>query len=73
LSRDCTMRSNISVGPPYTMVPYATYALENRNRVRLQEDDPYLQKIREYWEDSLLAATSNLPNITWTRVEIDND
>ncbi|MEM9092382.1 MAG: proteasome-type protease [Cyanobacteria bacterium P01_F01_bin.53] len=73
LSIDSTMRSNISVGPPINMVLYETDALEIRNRVRLQEDDPYLQKIREYWEDSLLAATSNLPNITWTRVEIDND
>lgn len=45
LSMDSTMRSNISVGPPIDMVLYETDALEVRDRVQLQSDDPYLDKI----------------------------
>ncbi|MBE9061917.1 proteasome-type protease [cf. Phormidesmis sp. LEGE 11477] len=73
LSLDSTMRSNISVGPPIDMVLYETDALEIRNRVRLQDDDPYLDKIREYWERALAEASSHLPEIAWNRVEIQED
>ncbi|MGB7087487.1 MAG: proteasome-type protease, partial [Phormidesmis sp.] len=73
LSIDSTMRSNISVGPPIDMVLYETDALEVRNRVQLQEDDPYLQKIREYWEEALAAASNTLPDIAWKRVEVTDD
>lgn len=73
LSLDSTMRSNISVGPPIDMVLYETDALEIRNRVRLQEDDPYLFKMREHWERALSAASKSLPDISWARVEISDD
>ncbi|MEM8502211.1 MAG: proteasome-type protease [Cyanobacteria bacterium P01_D01_bin.1] len=73
LSLDSTMRSNISVGPPIDMVLYETDALEIRNRVRLQDDDPYLDKIREYWERALSEASSHLPDIAWNRVEIQEE
>lgn len=73
LSLDSTMRSNISVGPPIDMVLYETDALEIRDRVRLQENDPYLRKIRQYWEESLSAASQNLPNIIWDRVAVPQD
>ncbi|MEL6605843.1 MAG: proteasome-type protease [Cyanobacteria bacterium J06614_10] len=73
LSLDSTMRSNISVGPPIDMVLYETDALEIRNRVRLQENDPYLLKIRDYWEEALSEATSNLPDIAWDRIELEDD
>ena len=73
LSLDSTMRSNISVGPPIDMVLYETDALEIRNRVRLQDDDPYLDKIREYWERTLSEASSHLPDIAWNRVEIQEE
>ncbi len=73
LSLDSTMRSNISVGPPIDMVLYETDALEIRNRVRLQDDDPYLDKIREYWEHTLSEASGHLPDIAWNRIEIQED
>ncbi|NJM97917.1 MAG: proteasome-type protease [Phormidesmis sp. RL_2_1] len=70
LSIDSTMRSNISVGPPIDMVLYETDALEIRNRVRLQADDPYLHKMREHWEKSLSEASRSLPDIVWNRIEV---
>ena len=70
LSIDSTMRSNISVGPPIDMVLYETDALEVRSRVQLQENDPYLRKMREYWENALSEASRNFPNIEWNRIEV---
>ena len=71
LSLDSTMRSNLSVGPPIDMVLYETDALTIRNRVQFDEDNPYLSKIREYWEDALANATSSLPDIEWSRIEVE--
>ena len=73
LSLDSTMRSNISVGPPIDMVLYETDALEIRERVQLQENDPYLTKMRHYWEESLSTASENLPKIEWTRVAVSSE
>ncbi|MEL6938302.1 MAG: peptidase [Cyanobacteria bacterium J06598_1] len=73
LSFDSTMRSNISVGPPIDMVLYETDALEVRNRVQLQDGDPYLQKIRDYWEQALSEASSRLPDVSWNRIEMPDE
>lgn len=70
LSMDSTMRSNISVGPPIDMVLYATDSLEVRDRIQLQDDDPYLGKIRDYWEKALSEAAKALPEIVWDRVAV---
>ncbi|MEL6354407.1 MAG: peptidase [Cyanobacteria bacterium J06627_28] len=73
LSMDSTMRSNISVGPPIDMVLYETDALEVRDRVQLQSDDPYLDKIREYWENALSEASRHLPAVEWNRISVSAD
>ncbi|MGI8934169.1 MAG: peptidase [Phormidesmis sp.] len=70
LSIDSTMRSNISVGPPIDMVLYETDALEVRSRVQLQENDPYLRKMRDYWENALSEASRNFPSIEWNRIAV---
>ena len=70
LSMDSTMRSNISVGPPIDMVLYATDAFELRDRVQFQADDPYLDKIREYWENALSEASKHLPLVEWNRIAV---
>ena len=72
LSIDSTMRSNISVGPPIDMVLDETGALEVRDRIQLHEDDPYLDKMREYWEQALEEASKKLPNIAWTRLGVSS-
>lgn len=71
LSIDSTMRSNISVGPPINMVLYEADSYEVRHRVQLQSSDPYLAKIRKYWEGALREATQNMPEPEWNRVSID--
>ena len=73
LSIDSTMRSNISVAPPIDMVLYEADSFEIRHRVQLQSSDPYLAKIRKYWEGALREATRNMPTPEWNRVSIDTD
>jgi putative proteasome-type protease len=65
LSIDSTMRSNISVGPPINLVMYKTDALQIQHRMKLKSGDPYLIKIRTYWESALREASAKMPDIEW--------
>ncbi len=65
LSIDSTMKSNISVGPPITMVMYQTDSLTIRHKLKLRLGDPYLAKIRKWWEDSVKKAFEQMPDIEW--------
>ena len=53
------------------MVLYEADSYEIRHRVQLQSSDPYLAKIRKYWEGALREATNNMPTPEWNRVSID--
>ncbi|MFB2968958.1 peptidase [Aerosakkonema sp. BLCC-F183] len=65
LSIDSTMKSNISVGPPISMVMYETDSLAIRHKLQLRLGDPYLAKIRNWWEESLRNAFDGMPKIEW--------
>jgi putative proteasome-type protease len=56
ISFDSTMRSNVSVGPPIDLLIYRRNSLAPTFTVRLEDDDPYLQAIREGWGTALLKA-----------------
>jgi putative proteasome-type protease len=63
VSMDSTMRSNAGVGPPIEMIVYRTDGSGSTRRYLFEEGDPYLQKIREAWEASLLTAVTSLPEL----------
>ena len=65
LSIDSTMKSNISVGPPISMVMYETDSFMIKHQLLLRQGDPYLVKVRKLWEESLKKAFDNMPNIEW--------
>jgi putative proteasome-type protease len=67
LSFDSTMRSNISVGPPIDILTYKRDALQSDLKVRLQENDDYLQLIRDYWGDALRQAFDIMPDPDWLK------
>ncbi|PZD74706.1 hypothetical protein C1752_00807 [Acaryochloris thomasi RCC1774] len=69
LSLDSTMKSNISVGPPINMVMYETDSLEIVHQVKFFDADPYLNKIRQSWEQSVKQAFQQLPSPDWQRVD----
>lgn len=65
LSIDSTMKSNISVGPPISMVMYERDSFLIKHQLLLRQGDPYLVKVRKLWEESLKKAFDNMPNIEW--------
>lgn len=56
ISFDSTMRSNVSVGPPIDLLIYRRDSLGPAFSVRLEDDDPYLQAIREGWGGAIYKA-----------------
>jgi len=56
ISFDSTMRSNVSVGPPIDLLIYRRDALKAGFTIRLEDDDPYLQAIREGWGGAIHKA-----------------
>ena len=56
ISFDSTMRSNVSVGPPLDLMIYRRDSLKPGFSIRLEDDDPYLQAIREGWGGAIYKA-----------------
>ena len=56
ISFDSTMRSNVSVGPPLDLMIYRRDSLKPGFTVRLEDDDPYLQAVREGWGGAIHKA-----------------
>jgi putative proteasome-type protease len=56
ISFDSTMRSNVSVGPPIDLMIYRRNSIEPGFQIRLEDDDPYLQAIRDKWGGALHKA-----------------
>jgi putative proteasome-type protease len=56
ISFDSTMRSNVSVGPPIDLLIYRRGSLHKDFAIRLEDDDPYLQAIREGWGGAIVKA-----------------
>ncbi|MFB2834303.1 peptidase [Floridanema evergladense] len=65
LSIDSTMKSNISVGPPINMIMYEKDSLVVEKKLLLRLGDPYLVKMRQWWEESLRNAFDQMPSIEW--------
>jgi putative proteasome-type protease len=65
LSIDSTMKSNISVGPPIQLIMYCVDTFEIDHKMRLNQRDPYLMEIRQYWEGALQKAFDEMPEIDW--------
>lgn len=65
VSFDSTMRSNLSVGPPIDLLLYRRDSLKVGLRQRLEDEDPYLNRVRTHWNDSLRTALQSLPAPDW--------
>jgi putative proteasome-type protease len=63
LSMDSTMKSNLSVGPPIDIMAYQTDSLEVGQRARLEENDPYLNTIRQRWSSGLIELGRTMPDL----------
>jgi putative proteasome-type protease len=61
LSLDATAKSNLSVGTPFEIFSYEAGSLAVRHRVRLDENDGYLKRVREDWQRGLSELVSKIP------------
>jgi len=65
VSVDSTMRSNATVGPPIECGFYRKGSLTGlESYVKLEENHPYLVKLRKSWDESLASAFRGLPSLT---------
>ena len=63
LSLDATMRSNVTVGPPFDLLLYKRDSLEITRYRRVSAGDRDLNLIHSSWEQSLRRAVEQLPDI----------
>jgi putative proteasome-type protease len=63
LSLDATMRSNVTVGPPFDLMLYKKDSLKITRYRRVSAGDRDLNLIHSSWEQSLRRAVEQLPDI----------
>ena len=62
VSMDAAMRSNLSVGPPVEVAVCAAGSHRVDRRLKLGDNDPYLQMLAELWNEQLRQAFLGLPD-----------
>ena len=62
VSMDSTVRSNLSVGPPFDVRFVRRDSLEAEHECRIEMDDPYYQRLSEGWSGALREAFGKLPD-----------
>lgn len=65
ISLDSTMRSNLSVGPPFELILYRADALEPGHHVILKTSSPYYTAFRSSWKEGVAQAFDALPRFDW--------
>ena len=67
VSIDGTMKSNVAVGPPIDLLCYETDSLLANSRMRLDQDDPYLQEIGRKWQNGIIKLVKEMPAPDFTK------
>jgi len=62
ISFDSTLRSNLSVGMPIDLLMYERDKLEITYQRRIQQSDPYFQKLSKGWSGALREAFKDIDN-----------
>jgi putative proteasome-type protease len=65
VSFDSTMRSNLTVGMPIDLACYHRESLQLSHIHRFDEQDPYMQHLRQSWGEGVRRAFAQLPNFEW--------
>ncbi len=65
-----TAQANLSVGPPYDIGIYRSDSFE-LDEFRVEADSPLLARLQQLWDEHLLQAVAELPNVS--RAEFDDD
>ncbi|HSG89998.1 MAG TPA: peptidase [Pseudomonadales bacterium] len=65
VSLDGTIRSNVTVGLPIDLAIYEKDALKVGRHIRLDQHTPYLNGLRDSWQEGLARVFSELPKFDW--------
>ena len=65
ISLDATIRSNVTVGPPFELAIYPTNSLRLPQRAEITADSPFYITARTLWQDGLRETFQRLPNVEW--------
>lgn len=65
VSMDSTMRSNVSVGPPFELLLYRRDTLETPRHRVLDQDEPYYVRLQNEWSEALRRSFEGLPRFEW--------
>jgi len=65
ISLDATIRSNVSVGPPFDMAIYPANTFHLSRQERFEFESPYYTALRQSWQAGLSDAFNGLPRFEW--------
>lgn len=68
LSFDATVRSNLSVAPPFDMVVYRAGSLEPVEIRRFEKHDDYYYALRQQYSQAIRSTITDLPCVEWPGV-----
>jgi putative proteasome-type protease len=69
ISMDSTLRSNISVGLPLDLLVYERDALRVTKFVQIDQQNQYMQMIRNTWGARLKQVFQEIPDPTWRNAQ----
>ena len=65
VSLDSTMRSNVSVGPPFELAIFRRDVLQVERHLELAADSSMLAEVNRSWNDGIRRAFEALPRFDW--------
>ncbi len=67
VSLDATMRSNITVGPPFEVALMERDSLRIGQHFSLKASDPIFRRLQKRWQDGLRRTLGTLPRFDWEK------
>ncbi|HDP88909.1 MAG TPA: peptidase [Thioalkalivibrio sp.] len=67
VSEDSTMRSNVTVGPPFELAIYTVDSLQSPYCMNLKLASPLYKSLQKSWNDGLQRAFKRLPKFEWEK------
>lgn len=65
VSMDSTVRSNLTVGPPFDLAIYEKDALKIARKLHYKQNSPYFASLRKAWGEGLHDLFLSLPRFDW--------
>lgn len=65
VSLDATVKSNVTVGPPFDITTYRTDTFTFDTHERIEADSPYYEQLRDTWQTGQRNAFDALPPFPW--------